>query len=129
MAKRACLALLSVTSVMLAFPTHAHDTWTAAFECRGIPHGIDAALRTRGIPTDATEVQLKEPIHVFGFPVTRVSVFREGGEDVYRAYIRGSLAEVKAAAEMQRPGRVVISQASPEVVMVACTITTEQSED
>ena len=61
-----------------------------AFECRSVASNIDLALEARQISTDGqTVTELDPPITVLGFKVSKVTVFRDSGEDVYASYIVG----------------------------------------
>lgn len=69
-----------------------------ALECKAINYKVfDATLSALKIPTQTGSFNLPTPIKVFGFPVTKISIFRDGGEDRYMAFIPG--ADVKDVAK------------------------------
>jgi hypothetical protein len=106
-----------------------------AFECRGVASKIDLALQARQITTDGqTPTELDPPITVFGFKVSKVTVFRDSGEDVYASYIPGSgttkVAILAAVKKANWPGAKAITLAStPDGTRVACSIAPGPASD
>ena len=98
----------------------------AAFECRGVSPDIDLALQSRRIVLDGvTHTVLNPPITVLGFKVSDVTVFRDGGEDVYAVYLTGQGAAIAAAFS---PDRFKVSSLPGGVTRLACSISTEPSD-
>ena len=92
------LPLLALAACGMCKPSHAADALQDAFECRAISGKIDGALQARTVRTDGkTQTHLAPPIMFFGFPVTDVTVFREGGEDIYTSYINAPVSDVALA--------------------------------
>lgn len=104
-----------------------------AFECRSVAPNIDLALQARQILLDGqTHATLNPPITVLGFKVSDVTVFRDGGEDVYTSYIKGQGAALAAALKKAKwPGASgFLASALPGgVTRLACSISTEPASD
>lgn len=105
----------------------AHDTALQnAFECRGVAPDIDVALQARQIPLDGTtHATLHPPLSVLGFKVSDVTVFRDGGEDVYAIYVKGQGAAIaKALKKATWPGArgFTASSLPGGVTRLACSI-------
>ncbi|MDZ4298802.1 MAG: hypothetical protein U1A04_10855 [Moraxellaceae bacterium] len=61
------------------------------FECQsGVNYELlDATMDKYGISYSAEPYRLKTPLTVFGLPVQTITIFRESGEDAYRAFTQG----------------------------------------
>ncbi len=82
----ALLLALAATAATAAPPAPApQDVLRSALECREIPDGIDAALTALNIPFDAARTSIA-PLQIHGSETREVSVFREGGTDLYTSY-------------------------------------------
>lgn len=61
------------------------------FECQsGVNYELlDATMDKYGISYSAEPYRLKTPLTVFGLPIQTITIFRESGEDAYRAFTKG----------------------------------------
>lgn len=103
-----------------------------ALECQAHDGAIDDALSGTAIPTDGTPTRLRVALQVFGYSVTNVAFFREGGEDVYTAILPAqSLSDVARRAHLtqQEDGsyqridgsRVLLAESVGDAIHLRCT--------
>ncbi len=97
---------LLLAATLPAFAAQTHSSQKAndkvlqdAFECRAVAPNIETALASRRITQldGETHTTLHPPITVLGFKVSDVTVFGNGGEQVYSAYVHAPKAVVDAA--------------------------------
>lgn len=84
----ASIALPGTASAMTASE---RQNLVKLFECQsGVNYDLlDATMEKHGISNSAEPYRLKNPITVFGLPIQTIKIFRESGEDSYRAFTQG----------------------------------------
>lgn len=82
------IALPSTASAMTASE---RQNLVKLFECQsGVNYDLlDATMEKYGISYSAEPYRLKTSLTVFGLPIQTITIFRESGEDAYRAFTKG----------------------------------------
>lgn len=80
------LFVLGAAVIAAPSPPTSSDALQNALECRSVDDGLDAELVARSVPFDATLTTLASAVRIYGISTAEVSVFREGGTDLYTSY-------------------------------------------
>lgn len=94
---------VAITGVSYAAkPTPVQEILKKAFECQSIDYKkLDDVLTSNKIPVDGDNFTLNPYIDVFGLPVAKIAIYRNGGEDSYTATTIGKpIKEVAKAAKI-----------------------------
>lgn len=99
------LKVILFSTLTLALPAYAltmqeSKNLTRIFECNNsVDYALlDKTMRKYGISGLADTYTLKGAITVFGLPVRKIKIFRDSGEDSYRAYTSGVSSQQMAKA-------------------------------
>lgn len=88
----ACIAAsIALPSMASAMTASERQNLVKLFECQSDVNYelLNATMEKYGISNSAEPYQLKNPLTVFGLPIKTIKIFRESGEDSYRAFTQG----------------------------------------
>lgn len=88
----ACIAAsIALPSMASAMTASERQNLVKLFECQpGVNYELlNTTMEKYGISNSAEPYRLKNPLTVFGLPIQTIKIFRESGEDSYRAFTQG----------------------------------------